>query len=159
MTPPTIAEQVGSKQRGWRLKKFAGIRSRVALACVVVSRRAREGPWRVFGFWAGTPGGPGAGGRPGGAAGRGGAGALNVARRHLNKGQIAIVVAKAYPEPDEVGGRGKKRSTSERFPMVHKAALSDARVIVRYAPELADRVRFSRLWREEDEGAGRRLQR
>jgi hypothetical protein len=65
---------------------------------------------------------------------------LDVARRHLNKGQIAIVVAKMHPDADEVGDRGQKGLVSKHFPMVTKFALSQARTIVRYAPELADRV-------------------
>jgi hypothetical protein len=51
------------------------------------------------------------------------------------KGQIAIVVAKAYPDVEQAH-RGRKVSVSESFPMVHPGALSHARVIVRYAPEL-----------------------
>jgi hypothetical protein len=51
---------------------------------------------------------------------------LNIARRHLNKGQIAIVVAKAYPEVAEPG-RGKKGLVSKTFPMVNEGALSQAR--------------------------------
>jgi hypothetical protein len=48
------------------------------------------------------------------------------------------VVAKAYPETDEKRGRGKKSSISENFPMVHSGALAQARIIGRFAPELAD---------------------
>jgi hypothetical protein len=70
---------------------------------------------------------------------------VNIARRHLNKGQIAIVVAKAHPDTDEVGGRGKKSVFSIGFPMVNPLALSQARTIVRYAPELAAEVRDRRL--------------
>jgi hypothetical protein len=58
---------------------------------------------------------------------------INVAQRHLNKGQIAIVIAKAYPEVAEPG-RGKKGLVSKAFPMVNESALSQARTIVRYAP-------------------------
>jgi hypothetical protein len=64
---------------------------------------------------------------------------LNIARRHLNKGQIAVVVAMAYPEVGEKG-RGKKSIVSIHFPMVNPLALSQARAIVRHAPELADEV-------------------
>ena len=67
-------------------------------------------------------------------------------RRHLNKGQIAIVVAKAYPEAKQGGDHttsaGKKATLKIKvaFPMVSEFALSQARTIVRYAPELVDRV-------------------
>ena len=67
---------------------------------------------------------------------------VNIAQRHLNKGQIAVVVAKAYPEAEHGGARKKGSSleTKLAFPMVSAFALSQARTIVRYAPELADRV-------------------
>jgi hypothetical protein len=63
----------------------------------------------------------------------------NMARRHMTKGQLAIVAAKMSPKPARVG-RGQKVSISETFPMVHPGMLSQARVMVEYAPLAADRV-------------------
>ena len=59
--------------------------------------------------------------------------------RQMTKGEIAVVVVKAYPEVEK-GGRGQKTIVSRTFPMVNKDALSQARQIVRYAPNLADKV-------------------
>jgi hypothetical protein len=55
---------------------------------------------------------------------------------------MAIVVAKAYPDPSENTGRRRKKNDSilESFPMVHASRLAEARVIVRHARELADLV-------------------
>jgi hypothetical protein len=44
-------------------------------------------------------------------------------------------VAKIYPDP-ETAYRGRKGSVSERFPMVAKSKLSEARTILAYAPAL-----------------------
>jgi hypothetical protein len=57
----------------------------------------------------------------------------------MTKGQLAMVAAKAYPAP-EPGGRGKKSSAAEKFPMVASGRLSEARTILLYAPDLADEV-------------------
>src|SRR5215831_3884335 len=59
----------------------------------------------------------------------------NIARRHMMKGAIAMVVAEAYPEPEE-RGRGKKGSVAEQFPMVKKARLAEARAVKAYATDL-----------------------
>jgi hypothetical protein len=63
----------------------------------------------------------------------------NAVRRHMTKGQLAMVAAKAYPAP-EPGGRGKKSSAAEKFPMVSSGKLSEARTILSYAPDLVDEV-------------------
>ncbi|MDQ3959507.1 MAG: hypothetical protein M3255_04290 [Pseudomonadota bacterium] len=60
----------------------------------------------------------------------------NIHRRHMTKGQRAIVVARIYPEPEK-GGRGKNSSVSKEF---SGARLSLARFVLRYAPDLADSV-------------------
>ena len=51
--------------------------------------------------------------------------------------QIAIVVAKAHPDPAKLKRAGSLK-IKDQFPMVTEFALSQARVIVRYAPELAN---------------------
>jgi hypothetical protein len=75
----------------------------------------------------------------------GGGDSVQAARhlRQMTKGAIAVVVAKAYPKSEGVGGHkkkssaaehfpmvssGKKGSPTEGFPMVNKARLSEARV-------------------------------
>jgi hypothetical protein len=50
-----------------------------------------------------------------------------------------MMAAKAYPDPEGVG-RGKKGSVAEHFPMVSRARLSEARAVLRSAPDLADAV-------------------
>ena len=56
------------------------------------------------------------------------------------------MVAKAYPDNNEVGGRGKKGSAAERFPMVSKSKLSQARTVLQFAPDLPTRSSTG-LWR------------
>jgi hypothetical protein len=46
----------------------------------------------------------------------------------MTKGAIAMVCAKAFPEPEEVG-RGKKGFAAKHFPMVTKDKLSCARTV------------------------------
>jgi hypothetical protein len=57
----------------------------------------------------------------------------NVARRHLNKGQQAMAVAKIYPEPAK-GGRGQKGRIILPFDPMY---LSRARTVLKYAGDLA----------------------
>ena len=69
-------------------------------------------------------------------------------RRDLTMGQRAIWAAKATPVAQRGGDRkSKERSSSklqlDRFPMVTKDRLSQARTILRYTPELADQVLMS----------------
>ncbi len=64
----------------------------------------------------------------------------NVNRRHMSKGAVAMSVAMALPDSEEVGGRGKKCSATEQFPIVSRARLSEARTVLRYAPALAEKV-------------------
>lgn len=45
----------------------------------------------------------------------------NVRRRHLTKGQQAMVTALAYPEPTNKGGRGKRAETSIKISEVSSA--------------------------------------
>lgn len=66
---------------------------------------------------------------------------LNDKRRHLSKGQRAIVVAKAYPEP-ESRGRGNKSKLNLDFSSM---TLSQARTVLRFTPDLADQVLFQNL--------------
>jgi hypothetical protein len=60
----------------------------------------------------------------------------NINRRHMTKGQRAIVVAKIYPEPEK-GGRGKNSSVTKEF---SSERLSLARTVLRHAPDLAASV-------------------
>jgi len=59
----------------------------------------------------------------------------NIRRRHLNGGQTAILLARAYPEPK----RGM-HSELEILTGAEKVALARARMIERFAPELGDQV-------------------
>lgn len=63
----------------------------------------------------------------------------NIARRHMMKGAIAMVVAKAYPD-EAAGGRGKKSVATTRFPMVSTSKLAHARTVLQFAPDLVDGV-------------------
>lgn len=62
--------------------------------------------------------------------------------RDLTIGQRAIWNAIAAPEAEHTAGpgRGKKGPKLGRFPFVTKQRLSDARIILKYAPDLADQV-------------------
>jgi hypothetical protein len=60
----------------------------------------------------------------------------NVARRHMTVGQRAMVWAMAYPDPEK-GGRGKK-ALGDRT--VSRERVSLARVVLEFAPDLADGV-------------------
>lgn len=64
----------------------------------------------------------------------------NIHRRHMTKSQRAMAVAMVYPESTNKGGRGK---TCGKFPQVYRfdrTMLSDARTILRQAPDLARKV-------------------
>jgi ParB-like nuclease domain len=63
----------------------------------------------------------------------------NVNRRHMTKDAVAIAVALQFQEPAKAY-RGKKGSVSQPFPMVDKARLSEARLVVGYSPALAKEV-------------------
>jgi ParB-like nuclease domain len=65
----------------------------------------------------------------------------NVNRRHQSKGALAIIIAEMYPDPDEVGGRGKKGLVSKRFPIISKSHVTQARTINKHAPDLAEQVK------------------
>jgi hypothetical protein len=58
-------------------------------------------------------------------------------RRHLNAGQRAIMLAEAYPEPTDKGGRGHTKPLELRE--VHSSDLSRARAICRWAAEAPNR--------------------
>lgn len=58
----------------------------------------------------------------------------NVARRHMTKGALAMLVAEAYPDPDE-RGRGKKSAATAAFPMVADRRLREARMVKRWASD------------------------
>ena len=60
----------------------------------------------------------------------------NIHRRHITKGQQAMVVAMIYPEPEK-GGRGKKAVETTGF---SPERLSHARTVFRSAPDLAAEV-------------------
>ena len=64
----------------------------------------------------------------------------NIARRHMNAGQRAVAVAKIYPEGEHGGDRKSSTKNGLDLP-IDKRRLSEARLILRYAPELADQVR------------------
>ncbi len=61
----------------------------------------------------------------------------NVNRRNISKGQMAMALAKIFPEADEVGGRGKKCFPEKQFSRV---ILSKARTVLAHAPKLVDQV-------------------
>jgi hypothetical protein len=63
-------------------------------------------------------------------------------RRHLNAGQTAILLARAYPERDSVGGRSQKGGieTYADSAQVSLRLLTYAYLIEDYAPELGDQV-------------------
>lgn len=65
---------------------------------------------------------------------------VNAARRHMMKGALAMMAARAHPEADAVGGRGRKGVAATQFPMVSRDKLSHARTILAHAPDLADSV-------------------
>jgi hypothetical protein len=73
----------------------------------------------------------------------------NLARRHMNPGQRATVVAMMYPEADEKGGRGKTSVVRRVFPMVSDTSLFRARKVLRFAPDLAASVLNNSLSLEE----------
>lgn len=60
----------------------------------------------------------------------------NIRRRNLTKGQQAVLVAKIYPEPEK-GGRNKNAVITTEF---SSGLLSQARTVLRHAPDLADHV-------------------
>lgn len=60
----------------------------------------------------------------------------NVNRRHLSKSQRAMAVAKAFPTPQQ----GKKSEASSATEQVARVTLSNARTIIRLAPDLVDQV-------------------
>ncbi len=65
----------------------------------------------------------------------------NIHRRHMTKGQRAMVVAKIYPELEK-GGRGKK---SEAMKLAGSGGfavqrVNEARTVLQHAPDLADNV-------------------
>jgi hypothetical protein len=64
---------------------------------------------------------------------------VNINRRHLSKGQRAMAVAKAYPEPEH-GAPGKKSALKIKGVQVNEGTLSQARTVLRLAPSLADEV-------------------
>jgi hypothetical protein len=64
-------------------------------------------------------------------------------RRHLNAGQTAILLARAYPE------RRQGKKTSSKLEEVSAAHLSYARLIEDYAPELGDQVLARQITFEE----------
>jgi hypothetical protein len=64
--------------------------------------------------------------------------AQNVKRRQLNKGQQAMIVAFAYPEPEK-GGRGKRGNLLETSGF-SRQRLGQARQVLRHSKELAEAV-------------------
>ncbi len=63
----------------------------------------------------------------------------NVHRRNISTGQRAMAIAMLYPEPTK-GGRGKKGTKSGTVSSVAIQRITDARVVLRYSPELAQAV-------------------
>jgi hypothetical protein len=72
----------------------------------------------------------------------------NINRRHLSKGQRAMLIAMLYPDPGE-RGRGKKSLLSKDFNVTQLefsgSRLSQARTVLRYAPDLLDSVRIGAM--------------
>ena len=62
----------------------------------------------------------------------------NAARRHMNKGALAIVAAKAFPEASK--GRGLKSPVAGNFPGIALTRIAEARTVLHHAPDLADMV-------------------
>jgi hypothetical protein len=60
----------------------------------------------------------------------------NLNRRHMTKGQQAMVTAMIYPEPEK-GGRGKNRNEKLQFSKMH---LSRARAVLQHTPDAAPLV-------------------
>jgi hypothetical protein len=67
----------------------------------------------------------------------------DVNRRHQSKGALAIAVARMYPEPERQG-RGRKALVSKAFPILTPTHISQARTILRRAPDLAEQVEKGR---------------
>jgi hypothetical protein len=67
----------------------------------------------------------------------------NVIRRHMSKGQQAMAVAIGWPNAPDKGGRGK--TGLENIHVFSRATVKMARYVVRYAPELADKVLMNDL--------------
>jgi hypothetical protein len=63
----------------------------------------------------------------------------NAGRRHMTKGALAMVAAKAFPEQAS-RGRGLKSPLSGHFPGIPHQRVADARIVLRHAPDLADMV-------------------
>ncbi len=64
----------------------------------------------------------------------------NIYRRHMNKAQRAMTVAKIYPDTEK-GGRGKKSSVKlAAIAGFSQRRLQQARTVLRFAPDLADGV-------------------
>lgn len=61
----------------------------------------------------------------------------NINRRHMTKGQRAIVVAMIYPEPQKLR---RKDSSPFETKELSSGKLSQARTVLRHAPDLADSV-------------------
>ena len=61
---------------------------------------------------------------------------LNVNRRHLSKGQRAMAVAMAYPEPEKLKRKGLAKFSEE----TSKSDVSKARFVLRHAPDIAAKV-------------------
>jgi ParB-like nuclease domain len=61
---------------------------------------------------------------------------VNINRRHLSKGQRAMATAMAYPEPEK-GGRGNSSKIKD---FIQSGALSQARTVLKWEPELAKTV-------------------
>jgi hypothetical protein len=64
--------------------------------------------------------------------------AKNATRRHMSQGQRAMALAMIYPEPTK-GGRGKKGASDLHG--INHTSLSQARFVLRYQRQLAERVR------------------
>jgi hypothetical protein len=65
---------------------------------------------------------------------------MNVNRRHLSKGQKAVITAFLYPEPEN-GGRGKKAATNSKDSLgFSPMRVSQARTVLRHSRALAEEV-------------------
>jgi hypothetical protein len=69
----------------------------------------------------------------------------NIARRNLNKGQQAILLAKIFPEAERVLGKKDDAIKGAETAGFSYRRLHDAREIVRWTPDLAEKVLAERM--------------
>ena len=80
----------------------------------------------------------------------------NIRRRHLNAGQRAVLVALAYPEPEQGKRTDLLQNEGSPTAQVNDRALSQARAIVKWCPEYVEDILagihvFARAFDEADQ--------